>query len=111
MGIFFAGALVFICGGVMYPIVTWSDENVKHGEDVQTMTTREQPDLMDAKQASAYIGVHENTLYRLIQKDGFPTVRVTPKMMRFFKADIVGWLEKRRDRAPGNIHGKKGRQQ
>jgi excisionase family DNA binding protein len=97
-------ALVVGCGGIMCRIVTWNYQNVKHGEDVQTMTTREQPDLMDAKQASAYIGVHENTLYRLIQKDGFPTVRVTPKTMRFFKADIVGWLEKRRHGTPDH-HG------
>jgi excisionase family DNA binding protein len=101
MGIFFAGALVMSGNGIMWPIVAWNERNVKHGEDVPTMTTREQPDLMDAKQAAAYIGVHENTLYRLIQKNGFPTVRVTPKTMRFFKTDIVGWLEKRRDGAPG----------
>jgi excisionase family DNA binding protein len=102
MGIFFAGVSVVARSGILWQIVAESDNNVKP-EAFLTMATRRQnkaDGLLDAEGAAAYMGIHENTLYRLVKVGGLPTVRVTPRNLKFFKSDLIGWLEKRREGTP-----------
>lgn len=102
MGIFFMAARM-VCGcDILWQIVAKSDKQVKP-EAVLTMTTRQQKKedgLLDAESAAAYMGIHENTLYRLVKVGGLPTIRVTPRNLKFFKSDLIGWLEKRREGTP-----------
>jgi excisionase family DNA binding protein len=60
----------------------------------------EEPEaLMDTERASSYLRVHENTLYRFVQQEGLPHIRLTKRNLRFYKKDIDAWLEHRRQKA------------
>ncbi len=53
--------------------------------------------IMDSKEAAAYLGVHTNTLSRLVYTYRLPCSRLTARGgIRFFKSDLDEWLKNRR---------------
>lgn len=65
----------------------------------KTSTTRVEGKLLDVEEASRLLGVHRNTLYRLIQNDNLPALRLTRGgRWRFPRQDLLDWIEARQAR-------------
>ncbi|MBE7457161.1 MAG: helix-turn-helix domain-containing protein [Planctomycetia bacterium] len=65
----------------------------------KTSTTRVEGELLDVEEASRLLGVHRNTLYRLIQNDNLPALRLTRGgRWRFPRQDLLDWIEARQAR-------------
>lgn len=62
-------------------------------------TTRIEGELLDVEEASRLLGVHRNTLYRLIQNDNLPALRLSRGgRWRFPRQDLLDWIEARQAR-------------
>lgn len=56
-------------------------------------------ELLDAEAACKLLGVHRNTLYRLIRTDDMPALRFTRGgRWRFRRRDLLDWIEGRQAR-------------
>jgi len=56
-------------------------------------------ELLDVEAACRLLGVHRNTLYRLIRTDNFPALRLTRGgRWKFPKTGLMDWLEARQAR-------------
>ncbi|MCK6484556.1 MAG: helix-turn-helix domain-containing protein [Phycisphaerae bacterium] len=65
----------------------------------KTSTTHVEGELLDVEEASRLLGVHRNTLYRLIQNDNLPALRLTRGgRWRFPRQDLLDWIEARQAR-------------
>lgn len=54
-------------------------------------------EFLDTDQTCKLLGVHRNTLYRLIQNDDIPALRLARGgRWRFRRQDLLDWLEARR---------------
>lgn len=59
----------------------------------------EEGELLDVEAACRLLGVHRNTLYRLIRTDDVPALRLTRGgHWRFPKQDLLDWIEARQAR-------------
>ena len=60
----------------------------------------EQPsDIISIVEASRFLGVHRNTLYKLIQAEEIPAFRLTAGgPWKFRQRDLNQWLEDRQER-------------
>ena len=52
--------------------------------------------LWESKQVCGFLGIHENTLYRLVREEKFPTVNLGGRRLRFLKKDVIAWIGRRR---------------
>lgn len=51
-------------------------------------------DLISVTEACRFLGVHRNTLYRLIREEELPAFKMTRGgRWRFRRADLRGWLD------------------
>jgi excisionase family DNA binding protein len=53
-------------------------------------------DILTDRDAAALLGVQERTLRLWRQTRGLPFIRITSKVVRYRRADIDGWLARRR---------------
>ena len=53
------------------------------------------PPLYNSKVISQWLGISRERLYSLILTQQFPVIRVSPKRLRFAKANIEKWLQDR----------------
>ncbi len=68
-----------------------------NGPASATRDSADNHELIDATGACRLLGVHRNTLYRLIQSGDIPALKFTPGgRWRFRKDDLLDWLEARR---------------
>jgi len=58
--------------------------------------SRDESDVMSTEQTAKLVGVHENTIPRLVARDGLPTLRRVGKLRRFSRRAVVAWLEVRK---------------
>ena len=49
-------------------------------------------DLINADQLAKILGVSRHYVYRLVQRDNLPHVRISRKCIRFRRADVGSWL-------------------
>lgn len=56
--------------------------------------------VMTAKDAAAFLSVNVRTLYKLVDENKIPHVRMTERRIRFLKSSLLAWLA-RRESAPG----------
>jgi excisionase family DNA binding protein len=60
----------------------------------RSMEAGEGNDVISISQACQFLGVHRNTLYRLIHEEALPAFRMTRGgRWRFRKEDLRDWLE------------------
>ncbi len=74
------------------------DTTLDEPRAVSTRTTRagNSNELLDVEAACGLLGVHRNTLYRLIRSDDLPALRLTRGgRWRFPKQGLLDWLETR----------------
>jgi excisionase family DNA binding protein len=63
------------------------------GEQAQTL------DIISLGEASRFLGVHRNTIYKLIQAEEIPAFRLTAGgPWKFRQSDLIQWLEDRQER-------------
>lgn len=56
-------------------------------------------ELLDVEAASRLLGVHRNTLYRLIRTDDLPALRLTRGgRWKFPRQNLLDWIEARQAR-------------
>ena len=56
-------------------------------------------DIISVPQACAFLGVHRNTLYKLITEGNLPAFRLTAGgRWKFRKSDLEDWVENRQAR-------------
>jgi predicted DNA-binding transcriptional regulator AlpA len=59
--------------------------------------TQEPERLMDATEVAALLAVAVPTVWRLVQRDGFPTpIRFNRKLVRWKHSEVVQWLKEQR---------------
>lgn len=51
--------------------------------------------LLDKKEVAEILGVRQKTLERWVQERRIPYVKLTPKCIRFYPADIRAFVEKK----------------
>ena len=57
-------------------------------------------EYLDQAEAAALIGVHVNTMVKLGRSgEGPPRARVGPRLVRYRRSDLVGWMESRKEGA------------
>lgn len=52
--------------------------------------------MMNTKEVAAFLGVHVNTVARLVSLYKLPQIRLAPRCVRFQKSDVDGWVRSRR---------------
>lgn len=51
--------------------------------------------LLNVPEVAALLGVSRPTIYRLVQLEGLPSIRLAERTLRFRVQDIEKWLEAR----------------
>lgn len=56
-------------------------------------------EFLNQKDAARLIRVHQNTLLALAKKkDGPPRVKLSPRLIRYRKSDLLAWFQARTER-------------
>lgn len=61
-------------------------------------TTTQPPETrqyMTARQVEAMLDVERGTLKRLVAEEGFPVIRLTPRIHRYDLAAVYAWIDSR----------------
>ena len=53
--------------------------------------------LLDLTEAQRYLGVSRTTFYELRQTGEIPEIQLTPRCVRFLRADLDAFIQKRRN--------------
>lgn len=65
----------------------------------RTNSDPQEGELLDVDGATRLLGVHRNTLYRLIRTDDLPALRLSRGgRWRFRRQDLLDWIEARQAR-------------
>lgn len=51
------------------------------------------PDVLDTAQAEAFLGVNEHTLRELMVNGGLPHARLSARVVRFSRRQLLEWVE------------------
>lgn len=57
-------------------------------------------ELMTVESLAEYLQVSHSTVYKLIRRKGFPVIRVSPRKPRFYRHQVMEWLESQADLFP-----------
>lgn len=58
---------------------------------------RDESDVMSCEQCAELVGVHPNTIAKLIERDGLPELRRVGKLRRFSRRAVIAWLDGRKN--------------
>lgn len=53
------------------------------------------PDVLDTEQAEAFLGVNEHTLRELMANGGLPHARLSVRVVRFSRRQLLEWVERK----------------
>jgi predicted DNA-binding transcriptional regulator AlpA len=84
---------------VLCPIPESRPPATSHFEEavVRNPVPTNEKEFLSQVEASALIGVHVNTLNKLSKgPDGPPYARLTPRLLRYKRSDLLAWLESRK---------------
>jgi excisionase family DNA binding protein len=69
-------------------------------QTAQAAGGRNSSDIISLPEACGFLGIHRNTLYKLIQAGGVPAFRmIKGGRWRFRKSELEQWLEDRQSRS------------
>ena len=57
-------------------------------------------ELMTIETLAEYLKVSRSTVYKLIRRKGFPIISVSPRKPRFYRHQVMAWLESQADPCP-----------
>lgn len=56
---------------------------------------REPAEWLDASAVAEIVNVHPRTVSKLVKREGLPAHRVTEKLLRYQRAEVLAWLARR----------------
>lgn len=67
---------------------------MEHRESLNTEVTAYQPDIIGLQEASKILGVHRNTIYKLIQEKSIPAFRLSRGgRWKFRRGELEQWIQ------------------